>query len=404
VVRVNELKPFWIFTELFYPDETSSGFYLTEIAKHLSKSTQINVVCGPADYEKNSRQKSLINSLNENIKIYRVWVPPLNKNNSILRLIRLLLLSIGFSIKLLFRVKKHEKVFTVTNPAFFIPMASFIAKYKKIELIILVHDVFPENLLPIKAANPNGIFYSLNLKIFNWAYQNCTKIIVLGRDMKALFETKVNPSNKIDIIENWADVNEIAFEGNFESKSVYNQANLAGKVIIQFAGNIGRLQALDKIIDIASKCKNSIIHFVFIGEGACKKELILASKNLENVTILDSFGREQQKEYLNACDIGLVTLNDEMLGLGVPSKTYNLMAAGKPILYFGNKNSEIALMIKEYKIGWNFEISNQSEILNFFNNLKFENIDGFKAKSRIVAEKYYSKENILSKYDKYIYP
>jgi glycosyltransferase involved in cell wall biosynthesis len=401
MVGVNKIKPFWIFTELFYPDEVSSGFYLTEIAKHLSQKNHINVVCGPINYERNSNQKSKNNTPNQNIKILRAWAPALNKNNSILRLIRLILLSISFGFILFFKVKAGEKVLAVTNPAFFIPIASFISKLKNIGLIILVHDVFPENLLPIKATNPKGFAFKLNLKIFNWAYQNCSKIIVLGRDMKVLFENKIKTEiYKIDIIENWADLNEIPIIQNQKFKAIYNKANLEGKIIIQFAGNIGRLQAINEIIEIASKCKNELIHFVFIGEGASKNNVISASKRLPNITVLDSFSREKQPEFLNACDIGLVTLSDEMLGLGVPSKTYNLMAAGKPILYFGNENSEIALMIKEHNIGWNFEISNQNEILAFLNSLNFESIS--RPNSRFIAEKYYSKEIILSKFDRYI--
>lgn len=54
--------------------------------------------------------------------------------------------------------------------------------------------------------------------------------------------------------------------------------------------------------------------------------------------------RSQQNDFLNACDIGIVTLNDGMYGLGVPSKSYNIWAAGKPILYIGDDNSGNSFM------------------------------------------------------------
>jgi glycosyltransferase involved in cell wall biosynthesis len=396
-------KSFWIFSELFYPDETSSGYYLTEIAKHLSQFNPINVVCGPADYEKNSNLKNNSEQPLLSVNINRVWIPTLNKNIPIQRLFRILILSISFGFRLIFNVKRGSKVLIVTNPAYFVPIASLISKFKKIELIILVHDVFPENLLPIKAAKSNGLFYLINLRIFNWAYKQCANIIVLGRDMKTLFEQKTNNTNsKIDMIENWSDLEDISIDDNKNHKTIYDFENAEKKIVIQFAGNIGRLQALDQILLFISKCNNPILHFVFIGEGAYKPELIKKANNLSNVTILDSFARNKQQLFLNAQDIGLVSLNNQMLGLGVPSKTYNLLAAGKPILYFGNKNSEIAQMVKEHNIGWSFELSEESKILAFLNSLSFETITGYGNKSKFVANNYYSKEIILAKYNKYI--
>ena len=55
---------------------------------------------------------------------------------------------------------------------------------------------------------------------------------------------------------------------------------------------------------------------------------------------------------LSACDIAVVTLQDGMYGLGVPSKTYNILAAGRPILFFGPSNSEIELLVREKGVGY----------------------------------------------------
>lgn len=55
---------------------------------------------------------------------------------------------------------------------------------------------------------------------------------------------------------------------------------------------------------------------------------------------------------LSACHIALVTLQDGMYGLGVPSKTYNILASGRPVLFFGPKDSEIDLLVREKQIGY----------------------------------------------------
>ena len=62
--------------------------------------------------------------------------------------------------------------------------------------------------------------------------------------------------------------------------------------------------------------------------------------------------RSQQNEVLAACDIAVVTLQDGMYGLGVPSKTYNILASGRPVLFLGPKDSEIDMLVREKGIGY----------------------------------------------------
>ena len=86
----------------------------------------------------------------------------------------------------------------------------------------------------------------------------------------------------------------------------------------------------------------------------------LFAERHENTVYAGFRSRSNQNDFLNACDIGIVTLADGMYGLGVPSKSYNIMATGKPILYIGESDSEIALCIKRYNIGWVVEPNNPS--------------------------------------------
>ena len=74
-------------------------------------------------------------------------------------------------------------------------------------------------------------------------------------------------------------------------------------------------------------------------------------------------------KFIQRCDIGIVSLSKGMFGLGVPSKSYQLLSSGKPILFIGEPDSEISDLVVENNIGWSLNISNQDDIINFFNNL-----------------------------------
>lgn len=394
-------KKLWIVSELFFPEETATGYYITEIAKFISNYQEVNIICGPISYEKLSELKSLEDNFPLNINIFRVNSLSLNKNYLFLRVIRFVSLTISLSFEIIKRTQKNDSVWLVTNPAFLVPFASVIAKLKKLHLTILVHDMFPENLIPIKLVSSKNIIYKFINYIFKKAYISADEIIVCGRDMAILMKNKIGVKNynKVKVIENWADT-DIVFPLEIKNNGFYENLDINDKIVFQFAGNIGRLQGLVFLLEIISECKNPLLHFAFIGEGAMKNKLkeLVKNRKMTNVTFLNSLNRNKQNEFLNACDVGIVSLYDNMLGLGVPSKSYNLLAAGKPILYLGNKESEISLMVNEHNIGWQFEMSQKSEILNFFNVINSETIFLKGKNARICAENYYKKNIILEKY------
>jgi glycosyltransferase involved in cell wall biosynthesis len=387
----------WIISELFYPDEVSTAQILTDIAlKKLDKS-EVNILCGPAGYEKYySSQKKVLDS---RIKIFRVGLPSLDKNKLFQRALRLILLTIKMSWFILFKVQKNDHVLITTNPTFLLIAVSLIKNLKGFYLEILVHDVFPENLVPAGLIKKDGFQFKFLSRIYNNSYRNADRIIVLGEDMKMLFQQKISNKNiKIDVIPNWSD-NDISPLHDFNI-SEYLGIDVNNKIVIGFAGNLGRLQGVLEFIDLFSKSGNLNIVLIIIGDGALKFPLIdkLKNENILNVYYLGPKGRNEQIFFLNACHIGLVTLINGMSGLGVPSKTYNLMAAAKPILYFGDQNSEIDKYIKKFDCGWSFSWANEVEIINFFKNLSLKYLPkisekGFKSK---FASENFQKDKVLN--------
>lgn len=393
-------KKIWIVSEVFYPDETATGFYLTGIAKHIAQYQEVNIICGSDTYEKKTNQIAQEKGLPENIYVYRIKALSLDKNKLFSRVFRFLYLTFALAYQILKRIKKGDDVWLVTNPAFLVPIAALFAKLKGFQLTVLVHDVFPENLIPINLLKPQSIIYRALKYIFKRAYISVNRIIVCGRDMGLLFEQKLGTNEKIIIIENWADVDTV-YPNLENQQSVYEDLGLRDKIVFQYAGNIGRCQGLEELLDIIALCSNPTLHFVFIGEGALKSTLIAKAEfqKITNVSFMNSFHRSQQNLFLNACDVAIVSLYDAMLGLGVPSKSYNIMAAGKPILYLGNKNGEIGLVVEEDKIGWQFESSQTDKILDFFNQFNRFSIGEKGVNARISAEQRFAKHHILSKYD-----
>jgi glycosyltransferase involved in cell wall biosynthesis len=383
-------KEVWVVSELFYPETISTGYILTEIAKSLTEKNEVNVITGPKYYEvkqQNSEYESL-----ENIRIHRIKSKGYNKNILFTRLIGHFIVSLKMLLLMLKKIPRNSEVFIVTNPVLLFVLSSFFIQRKKWKVKLLVHDVYPENLLVGGVLNSkSSLLYLFFQHIFKKAFLKMETIIVLGRDMKVLFERKIGFEKRIEIIENWADVDNI----NIVENKIQNKKFL-------FAGNFGRVQGIEILLDVINTIKNKDFEFLFIGNGALDSYIksYIQNNKLWHVKKFGWLPRSSQNKFLAQSTIGVISLKDGMYGLGVPSKLYNLLAAGKPIFYIGDENSEVHLVMKEYKIGWFSKANNQEMIKNTF--LEIINCDEniireYSLNSRKLAENLYSKKNILKK-------
>lgn len=379
----------WIASELFFPDQTSSAFYITKIANELADKYEVHVVTATKEAESDVY-------IDPRIKVNRIS-SDFNKNSLLSRAIGFVYVSLSFFFFLLKRMKKKENLLIITNPAPFIILAAILTKIKKANLKILVHDVFPENTISAGIfKSKKSLGYRFLQTIFSKAYSTAQKIIVCGRDMQDIFQKKIK-NVEVLVITNWAETDILA-----PQKCDWND-----KIVFQFAGNMGRVQGLDKLMRILKKVKNPLLEFHFVGNGAYKEkiETLKEQFQLDFVKIYPPFQRENQIKVLNTCNIGLVTLSNGMYGLGAPSKSYNIMAVGKPIFYIGELKTEIREMILENKIGFVFTWEEKNKIINFLNNLSLADIGIFNEKgqkAREIAENYYSEDKILNQYKKHL--
>ena len=375
---------------------------MTEIAEYLAlKSNNIHVICTSSHYNNLNNQATEKECVIKNVHIHRVYSGNIDKNIFILRGIRLIWASLRLFLKLITLVRKGDKVLAVTNPTFFLLLLPIIKKARNIEYSILVHDIFPENLAAIGKIQKDTFPYKILKRTFDDAYSQAKTLIAIGRDMSEIIKLKIGNKSKIILIPNWADVEDV-FPIAKEKTKMINTLCLEDKFIFQFAGNLGHAQGLDNILEAIKLINNNNLHFLFIGSGA-KEELIrdfIKNNSLNNVTLVGFQNRSEQNDFLNACDIAIVTLNDGMFGLGVPSKSYNIMASGKPIIIVADMNSEISLCVKEFNLGWVVEPNNPDALKEIFCKAyeQANSNGGLKINTRQIAETKFAKDIILNKY------
>jgi glycosyltransferase involved in cell wall biosynthesis len=74
-------------------------------------------------------------------------------------------------------------------------------------------------------------------------------------------------------------------------------------------------------------------------------------ERLPNVRFLDYLPREALSESLSAANVSLVTEDPGVEGLLVPSKTYGILASGRPVLFVGSPQSDVARLVDEADCG-----------------------------------------------------
>jgi glycosyltransferase involved in cell wall biosynthesis len=107
------------------------------------------------------------------------------------------------------------------------------------------------------------------------------------------------------------------------------------------------------------------IVFLFVGDGAQRKTLEqeIAFRKLDNVTLQPYQPRELLAQVLGAADIHLLSLKPELEGLLVPSKFYGIAAAGRPAIFIGSSEGEIAHLVEETKCGITIQSGDSKALL-----------------------------------------
>lgn len=392
-----------IITELYYPEETSTGYILTKIAEGLSKYNHVTVICAQPTYSARGIKAPKHECLH-GVDIVRCASSPLDKDRLLYKFLNVVIISLSLFYHMLFRISSNQKVLVVTNPPLLPYLTAIVCWVKRTKYLLLVHDVYPEALVVAGIISADGFFSKLGRWFSNKLYNHSNKIIVLGRDMRELILKKLDKSRaqKVVIIPNWSDVNEIV-PNNKDHNPVLNELRLNSKFVIQYAGNMGRTHGLETIIAAAEILSlDKSIHFLFIGSGAKKNWLEHKIKNeiISNITLLPNKPRSESHIFLNACDVAIISFMPGMAGVSVPSRMYNILAAGKPIIAVADPLSELALVIEEEGIGWVVPPDQPGKLADVILNASLHKDELIKMgkRARSAAENKYTLNHVIKSY------
>ena len=260
-------------------------------------------------------------------------------------------------------------VIVATSPQFFTAIAGyFSALFKRKPWIMEVRDLWPESIKAVDAIKHERVINFLE-KIELFLYRKADRIVVVTDAFKENISRRGISKAKIDVVKNGVVLRN--YPERPKSKALLSKHNLEGKFIVGYLGTHGLAHKLDFILDSAKAVMNQEIHFVFVGSGANKENLLRQKEALQltNVTMLPAVSKAETKEYISIFDVALVPLRkNETFKTVIPSKIFENAAMGKPILL--GIEGECKQIIEEHGAGICFEPENEKDFLEKLTLLK----------------------------------
>ena len=232
--------------------------------------------------------------------------------------------------------------------------AALVKKINRKPLVYNLQDIFPDSLVGTGLAKKDGILWKIGRKIEDFTYRHADKIIVISEDFKRNIMAKGVPEDKIVVIYNWVDQNAVVEVPREENKLFDKYGLDRSKFYIEYSGNIGLTQNMDMLLEVIKELKDSHpdIGLVLVGEGAYKHQVeeIVKRDALTNVAMLPFQPYEDISHVFSLGDAGLVISKPGVGANSVPSKTWSIMSASRPVLANFDEN-ELKTIVEDHQCG-----------------------------------------------------
>jgi glycosyltransferase involved in cell wall biosynthesis len=333
----------------FWPDTPPYAHMLRRIAAALATEHEVTVLSTQPSYKPEVEIAAQPGSERlDGFSVRRMRLLPERSRGSPVRALNALLFALRVFAHVVTR-GRYDVVMISTSPPIVAGLAAGLAaRLRGASFVYHCQDLHPEVALHSRLLR-RGLVYRLLLWLDSGNCRRASKVVVLSDDMKmTLRERGIAVDGRIEVVNNFA------LNGDSEPAVPEELEKSPGTFRIMFAGNIGRFQRLEQLIDIAQVLSHDRrVEFVFLGDGAAKKQLMTQAEAMLGSTVkfvghvpIDVVGQA-----LSTADLCVVSLSPEIYRVAYPSKTMSYLCAGKPLLVFVEENSELARLVQAEAVG-----------------------------------------------------
>jgi colanic acid biosynthesis glycosyl transferase WcaI len=358
-----------IVSQHYPPDRSTTAAIMEAIAQHLAAEVPVLILSVTPE----SATDGTATSGRPAVVEIRNWIP------AKAALFRRALAEASFTLRafwaLLRNLQSGDVVFTVPAP-FTLPYAmAAAARIKRARSVLIMHDLYPEVLVMAGLLRATSIFTRLMRATNSLMFRALDAVVTIGRDTERhLLRYKGMAREKIWFIPNWATlapgVRPIAIGNTFRP--------VGARFVVGLSGNLGFTHDPLIVFDAARLLQDTPdIHFLLSGWGIGFERLraLQAAGALPNVTLLERVSEENLEEFLSAANVWLIPYRNNVAGVSVPSRFYNLLAVGRPVIIVSEPDAEAALTVAEHGLGWVVAPGKPDELANAIRLASFSSDD-----------------------------
>jgi colanic acid biosynthesis glycosyl transferase WcaI len=348
----------------FFPDQSATSQMLSDLGFGLaSRGLTIHIICSRQGYN-DAQAKLLRRESIDGVAVHRIWTTRFGRDHLLGRAIDYASFYVSCAVRLTRLLCRGDIVVAMTDPPLISIVAMAAARLKGAHLVNWLQDIFPEVATRL-GANPlpwwaNSVIRRLRNASLRAARLN----VVLGERMRELLELVRIANSKIRIIENWANVTSTPPRSAAESK-LRARLGLSEKFVVGYSGNLGRAHEFATLLNAASLMRDrEDVVFLMIGGGAGMRLLqnAVSERGLHNFAFIPHQPRASLSDSLAAADVHWVSLLPALEGVIVPSKFYGILAAGRPVVFVGDPDGELARVIHASQVGVVVSVGAASEL------------------------------------------
>lgn len=341
-----------IINQPYWPDVVSTAQHMRDWAAHMAaQGHEVTVIASRSVY---GRPGAVLpkNETHEGVRICRVGSNLFRKGRTLTRLVDFGLFHLRALWKTLTMPRQHVVV-CLTTPPFIGVVGVLVKSIRGSRFIQFEMDLYPDIAIALETLKPGSLAARFFERIHRRILRSADRVIVLGRCMQRVIEAKGIDAAKLRLVTPWADPEEVRPIPHDQNafRTVHGWQD---KFVVMYAGNLGLGHDTQTLVRAMEQLKDDPrLRFVFVGGGKRMAEIRAAmeAKKLSNVELMDYVPREKLGEMLAAADVHLITQGTGTTGLIVPSKLYGILAAGRPTIYLGPLDTEIALTLEETGAG-----------------------------------------------------
>jgi glycosyltransferase involved in cell wall biosynthesis len=351
-----------ILYHFFYPDDVVSSRHFSDLAEGLAGlGWDVTVFTSNRMCRNPNSDIKLKEEVWQGVKISRLYRPNFKQASNMGRILNSVWMMLAWLVKII-RRPAFDVVIFGTDPQFSYFIVPFVKLFRRrTKIAYWGYDLYPEIIIASEK-RITSLLGRLVKPIARLCYRKVDLMVDIGPCMRKILSA-YGHSAQCETLVPWALTESQSIPAPDES----TRANLFGKcsIAILYSGTVGKAHTFTEFLMLARELRkrDADVVLCFAGRGNEYDSLRSAVSQEDTNVRFAGFAQESElKKRLGAADLHMVSLRDGWEGLVLPSKFFGALAAGRPVLFAGTKNSSIKHWIDEYDVGFHLHSSNTQAI------------------------------------------